>query len=77
MSQTDRQTNSLTLYTGVRGFFHQGKFASSLLLTSLAGGYFWELHSVAKYYVYQNTRAEHSPLNTIYTKHGYVQNVTD
>ena len=34
---TDRQTNSLTPYTGVCGFFLQVKFATSLL-TSLAGG---------------------------------------
>ena len=29
--QTDRQTNSLTPYTGVCGFFLQVKFATSLL----------------------------------------------
>ena len=34
--QTDRQTNSLTPYTGVCGFFLQVKFATSLL-ASLAG----------------------------------------
>ena len=35
--QSDRQTNSLTPYTGVFGFFLSVKFATSLL-TSLAGG---------------------------------------
>ena len=34
--QTDRQTNSLTPYTGGCGFFLQVKFATSLL-ASLAG----------------------------------------
>ena len=37
-TKTDRQTNSLTPYTGVCGFFLQVKFATSLL-TSLAGGW--------------------------------------
>ena len=35
--QTDGQTNSLTPYTGVCGFFLQVKFATSLLAL-LAGG---------------------------------------
>ena len=35
--QTDRQTNSLTPYTGGCGFFLQVKFSTSLL-ASLAGG---------------------------------------
>ena len=37
--QTDRQTDSLTLYTGGRGFFLSVKFATSLL-ASLAGDKF-------------------------------------
>ena len=36
--RTDRQTNSLTPYTGVCGFFLSIKFATSLL-ASLAGGF--------------------------------------
>ena len=52
--QTDRQTNSLTTYTGECGFFLQVKFATSLL-SSLAGEYASQSNLLCKWHNIQAT----------------------
>ena len=54
---TDRQTNCLTPYTGVCGFFHQVKFATSLLAL-LAGGW--------KIYLFYVDRATYKLIRILY-----------